>query len=99
MRPHSQTRPRSSRQGHLIPFRMKTIHSFRLLAALLPLFFVSLASAEAPALAPAPDDPSCTADDRKFMARAFELARRSLDRGDMPIGAVLVKDGKIICEY
>jgi tRNA(Arg) A34 adenosine deaminase TadA len=50
-------------------------------------------------ITPAPDDPNCTADDRKFMARAFELARKASIRGDGPIGAVLVKDGRIICEF
>lgn len=78
---------------------MKLVPPFRLLQSLLPLFVLSFASAATPALTPAPDDPACTADDRKFMARAFELARVSLNRGDSGIGAVLVKDGKIICEY
>ena len=78
---------------------MKTIRSFRLVRWLPPLLVASFAFAAGPPGTPAPDDPACTADDRKFMARAFELARRSLARGDMPIGAVLVKDGKIICEY
>lgn len=48
---------------------------------------------------PFADDPSCTADDRKFMKRAFELACIGMSRGDSPIGAVLVKDGRIICEF
>ena len=33
------------------------------------------------------------------MARAHELSRKASLRGDQPIGAVLVKDGKIICEF
>jgi tRNA(Arg) A34 adenosine deaminase TadA len=56
-------------------------------------------AADEPTLAPFPDDPACTADDRRFMARAFELARMASQRGDNPIGAVLVKDGKILCEF
>src|SRR5258708_15702590 len=78
---------------------MKTTTLVRLLKNLWPLLFASLAFAESPAVKPAPDDPACTAQDRKFMSRAFELARVSLNRGDNGIGAVLVKDGKIICEY
>lgn len=71
----------------------------RHLASALPLCLVSFALAGEPVLTPFADDPSCTADDRKFMARAFELARFAMARGDGAIGAVLVKDGKIICEY
>jgi tRNA(Arg) A34 adenosine deaminase TadA len=78
---------------------MKKIRPFRLLQSFLPLFLLSFSSAVASNLTPAPDDPACTAEDRKFMARAFELARISYQRGDSGIGAVLVKDGKIICEY
>jgi tRNA(Arg) A34 adenosine deaminase TadA len=70
----------------------------RLLPSLLSLFAASFAFASDPVVVPAPDDPACTAEDRKFMARAFEFARKSLARGDNAIGAVLVKDGKIICE-
>jgi len=55
--------------------------------------------ANLPVWTPFADDPACTADDRKFMKRAFELARVGLARGDGAIGAVLVKDGKIICEF
>jgi tRNA(Arg) A34 adenosine deaminase TadA len=55
----------------------------------------------APAQAPAalPDDPACTATDRKFMARAYELARFATTHGGAPFGAVLVKDGAVIAEY
>lgn len=77
---------------------MKTIRSFRFLPSLLSLFVSTLAFASDPVLTPVPDDPACTAEDRKFMARAYEFARKSLARGDSAIGAVLVKDGKIICE-
>lgn len=70
----------------------------RFLPSLLSLFVASLALASDPVVVPAPDDPACTVEDRKFMARAYEFARKSLARGDNPIGAVLVKDGKIICE-
>jgi len=48
---------------------------------------------------PSPDDPSCTAVDRKFMARAYELARYATTHGGGPFGALLVKDGKVIAEY
>lgn len=46
-----------------------------------------------------PDDPACTADDRVYMARAYELARYATTHGGGPFGALLVKDGKILAEY
>jgi tRNA(Arg) A34 adenosine deaminase TadA len=48
---------------------------------------------------PLPDDPACTAADRVFMERAYELARYATTHGGAPFGAVLVNDGKIIAEY
>ncbi len=48
---------------------------------------------------PLPDDPACTATDRVFMSRAFELARQGVASGNGPFGAVLVKDGKVLAEY
>lgn len=36
--------------------------------------------------------------DRKFMRRAIELARAAGERGEVPVGAVIVKEGKIIAE-
>jgi tRNA(Arg) A34 adenosine deaminase TadA len=48
---------------------------------------------------PAPDDPACTAEDRTFMARAYELARYATTHGGAPFGALLVKDGKILAEF
>jgi len=49
--------------------------------------------------APSPDDPACTAEDRIYMARAYELARYAITHGGGPFGALLVKDGKILAEY
>ena len=49
--------------------------------------------------APASDDPGCTAEDRIYMAQAFELARYASTHGGRPFGALLVKDGKILAEY
>ena len=37
-------------------------------------------------------------DDEKFMRRALELARLAASLGEVPVGAVIVKDGKIIAE-
>lgn len=45
------------------------------------------------------DDPGCTAEDRIYMARAYELARYALTHGGGPFGALLVKDGKVLAEY
>ncbi|HKE45223.1 MAG TPA: tRNA adenosine(34) deaminase TadA [Steroidobacteraceae bacterium] len=36
--------------------------------------------------------------DRDFMARALELASRAQEEGEVPVGAVLVKDGRIVAE-
>lgn len=36
--------------------------------------------------------------DTAFMQRALELARRAEDEGEVPVGAVLVKDGQVIGE-
>jgi tRNA(Arg) A34 adenosine deaminase TadA len=66
--------------------------------ALAPLFF--LASTLIGAIPPASaDDPGCTAEDRRFMLRAYELARYATTHGGGPFGALLVKDGKILAEY
>jgi tRNA(Arg) A34 adenosine deaminase TadA len=48
---------------------------------------------------PGADDPACTAEDRVFMKRAYELARYATTHGGGPFGAVLVVDGKIVAEY
>jgi tRNA(Arg) A34 adenosine deaminase TadA len=48
---------------------------------------------------PLPDDPACTATDRKFMERAYDLARYASTHGGEPFGALLVKDGVVIAEY
>jgi tRNA(Arg) A34 adenosine deaminase TadA len=61
--------------------------------------FVLAAAAATPAVAPLPDDPACTAMDRKFMARAIELVRDSVAQGRHPFSAVLVKDGLVLAEY
>jgi tRNA(Arg) A34 adenosine deaminase TadA len=69
----------------------------RILPALLVAAVVSPLLAEHPK--PLPDDPSCTADDRRFMQQAYALARYATTHGGSPFGAVLVKDGKVIAEY
>jgi len=53
----------------------------------------------APPVVPLPDDPACTAEDRRFIARTFELAHASTLKGDGGHGAVLVRDGKILLEF
>ncbi len=64
----------------------------------LPLLLVaSTAFAGFPAASP--DDPACTAEDKVFMARAYELARYATSHGGGPFGALLVKDGKILAEF
>ncbi len=39
-----------------------------------------------------------TAEDERFMARALELARAAGAAGEVPVGAVLVRDGEILAE-
>jgi len=63
------------------------------------LFLVALVSGQAAVPVPLPDDPACTAEDRKCMRRALELVRDSVAHGRHPFSAVLVKDGKILAEY
>ena len=36
--------------------------------------------------------------DKEFMHRALELAKEAADEGEVPVGAVVVKDGEIIAE-
>ena len=36
--------------------------------------------------------------DEKMMRRALELAKKSADAGDVPVGAVLTKNGEIVAE-
>ena len=68
------------------------------LSILAPLVFLaSSAFAEFPVASR--DDPACSAEDRIYMARAYELARYAITHGGGPFGALLVKDGKILAEY
>ncbi|MFL6650254.1 MAG: tRNA adenosine(34) deaminase TadA [Sulfurifustaceae bacterium] len=39
-----------------------------------------------------------TADDFRFMQRALDLARRAEEEGEVPVGAVLVRDGDVVGE-
>ncbi len=41
---------------------------------------------------------SFTPEDEQFMRRAIELARIAESEGEVPVGALLVKDGKVIAE-
>jgi tRNA(Arg) A34 adenosine deaminase TadA len=66
------------------------------LLAAVPLW---LSSAQAAFPEASHDDPGCTAQDRVYMARAYELARHAVTHGGGPFGALLVKDGKILAEY
>ena len=63
----------------------------------LPLMLAATAIHAGPA--PLPDDPACTAEDRAFMSRAYEAAKRAVQQGSRPFGAVLVKDGQVIAEF
>ena len=67
--------------------------------ALLASLLLTTASLIAAPPKPTPDDPACTAQDRVYMARAYELARYATTHGGGPFGALLVKDGKILAEY
>jgi tRNA(Arg) A34 adenosine deaminase TadA len=76
--------------------------------AFLPLAFlvlgmaVPLVEGEIPAAnrpTPLPDDPKATAEDRKFMERAFFLADDAVKKGNAPFGALIVKDHQVLFEY
>jgi tRNA(Arg) A34 adenosine deaminase TadA len=71
----------------------------RLRASLLAPFVLLVSNAFAEFPAPSLDDPACTAQDRVYMARAYELARYATTHGGGPFGALLVKDGKILAEF
>jgi tRNA(Arg) A34 adenosine deaminase TadA len=47
----------------------------------------------------AQDDKGCTAEDKVYMARAYELARFAITHGGGPFGALLVSNGKVLAEY
>lgn len=47
-----------------------------------------------PNLQASPEEPS----DRLWMARALEQARAAWMRGEVPVGAVLVRDGRLVAE-
>ncbi len=49
---------------------------------------------QAPGGSPAAADPT----DLAFMSRALELARQAAAAGEVPVGAVVVKDGEIVAE-
>ena len=63
------------------------------------LFLTAAVARPAAGPTPLPDDPACTAEDRKFMVRALELVRDSVSKNLHPFSAVLVRDGKVIAEY
>jgi tRNA(Arg) A34 adenosine deaminase TadA len=68
-------------------------------AGFAPFLFLAVAAMLGAAPPASPDDPGCTAEDRVFMKRAYELARYATTHGGGPFGALLVKDGKILAEY
>ncbi len=56
-------------------------------------------TASASTAKPLPDDPACTAEDRKFMNRAYELATAAVAQGNTAYGALIVKDGQVVMEF
>ncbi len=42
------------------------------------------------------DEIICTSDDERFMLEALKEAARAAEEGEVPVGAVVVKDGQII---
>jgi tRNA(Arg) A34 adenosine deaminase TadA len=71
----------------------------RFLGLELASFLISASAAFAGFPAASHDDPACTAEDRVYMARAYELARYAVTHGGGPFGALLVKDGRVLAEY
>lgn len=66
---------------------------------LVAMLLTSVVWVSAAAPNPLPDDPSCTAQDRVFMQKAYALATRAVEKGNAPFGALLVIDGKIVAQY
>jgi tRNA(Arg) A34 adenosine deaminase TadA len=75
------------------------VRPYRLFSALTACLCLTALAAGAEDPTPLPDDPACTAADRVFMERAYELARYATTHGGSPFGAVLVNDGKVIAEF
>ena len=46
-----------------------------------------------------PDDPLSTEADRKFIRRAYEIARKAAANGNRPYAALLVHEGRILAEH
>ena len=93
---------RSTRKASLLRFGLpgRLLRPWARPAALWLSALCALGSlARAATVPPMPDDPACTAEDRKFMARAYELADAASVHGNGAYGALLVKDGKILMEF
>ncbi|MCC6472272.1 MAG: hypothetical protein IT514_00870, partial [Burkholderiales bacterium] len=42
------------------------------------------------------DDPAQAAGDERFMRLALALARQGAERGEVPVGALVLRDGEIV---
>ena len=74
---------------------------FSLVVLLLSLVFVPLAGTQMEGqtkVEASPDDPAATEVDRKFIRRAYEIARDAVANGNRPYAALLVHEGKILAE-
>jgi len=81
-------------------FRLRPLAAKGILCLSLLIAAASRGHAATPAaVTPLPDDPACTAEDRKYMARAYELAEIATSRGNSPYGALIVKDGEVLAEF
>jgi len=80
---------------------IKRFTFFSLVVLLLSLVFVPLAGTEMKGqtkVEASPDDPAATEVDRKFIRRAYEIARDAVANGNRPYAALLVHEGKILAE-
>ncbi len=80
---------------------IKRFTFFSIVVLLLSLVFIPFAGTEMKGqtkVQASPDDPAATEVDRKFIRRAYELARNAVDNGNRPYGALLVHEGKILAE-
>ncbi len=80
---------------------IKRLTFFSIVVSLLSFVFVPLAGTEMKGqtkVEASPDDPAATEVDRKFIRRAFEIAREAVAKGNRPYGALLVHEGKILAE-
>ena len=71
----------------------------RYLSVLVCIICISVTSNGQNVIKAHPDDSIATDIDRKFIKRAYEIARNAVEHGNHPFGALLVHQGKVVSEF